>query len=215
MWRQAGSDLKALAEQFAHSRERELVRRRAEQVDVASLDMQQFMELLKELFQVRRNTMLDLELLDFYFEILFPFHYVLSRSQSNFVHIWTRSESNCCLASQGGQITRERILVLFFFCSDLAIYSVRCRLNGMLAQLTRWSLMFIRGQACACLSKHSFELHFLYSLKSYYIVVHVVHTTYTRHILVLIIFSRTRIGSFRCATGCSAVGAGRPSSTRE
>ena len=53
MWRQAGSDLKALAEQFAHSRERELVRRRAEQVDVASLDMQQFMELLKELFQVR------------------------------------------------------------------------------------------------------------------------------------------------------------------
>ena len=88
MWRQAGSDLKALAEQFAHSRERELVRRRAEQVDVASLDMQQFMELLKELFQVRRNTMLDLELLDFYFEILFPFHYVLSRSQSNFEHTY-------------------------------------------------------------------------------------------------------------------------------
>ena len=55
MWRQAGSDLKSLAEQFAHSRERELVRRSAEQVDVASLDMQQFMELLKELFQVRRN----------------------------------------------------------------------------------------------------------------------------------------------------------------
>ena len=53
VWRQAGSDLKAPAEQFAHSRERELVRRRAEQVDVASLDMQQFMELLKELFHVR------------------------------------------------------------------------------------------------------------------------------------------------------------------
>ena len=53
MWRQAGSDLKVLAEQFAHSRERELVRRRAEQVDVATLDMHKFMELLKELFQVR------------------------------------------------------------------------------------------------------------------------------------------------------------------
>ena len=67
MWRQAGSDLKALAEQFAHSRERELVRRRAEQVDVASLDMQKFMELLKELFQVRRNTMLYLEIVGFFF----------------------------------------------------------------------------------------------------------------------------------------------------
>ena len=118
MWRQAGSDLKALAEQFAHSRERELVRRRAEQVDVASLDMQQFMELLKELFQVMLKD-------NGYFE--YEFVYALPKSQ-------------------GGQITRERILVLFFFCSDLAIHSVRCRLNGMLAQLTRWTLMFIRGQ---------------------------------------------------------------------
>jgi hypothetical protein len=97
VWRAAGRDLKMLADQFAQSREREAVRRRAESVDVTSLDMQQFMELLKELFQ-------------------------------------------------GGQITRERILVLFFFCSDLSIMAVRCQLNGMLAKLTQWTLLFIRNK---------------------------------------------------------------------
>lgn len=47
---------------------------------------------------------------------------------------------------QGGQITRERILVLFFFCSDLAILAVRCKLNGLMARLTQWTLVFIRDQ---------------------------------------------------------------------
>jgi hypothetical protein len=43
-------------------------------------------------------------------------------------------------------VTRERILVLFFFCSDVAIFAVRSRISGLLAQLTQWSLAFIREQ---------------------------------------------------------------------
>ncbi len=96
-WREAGRELKSLADQFARSRERAEVLARAEAVDVRSLDMAKFMELLRGLFH-------------------------------------------------GGEITRERVLVLFFFCSDLAIRAARCKLNGMLGTLTRWSLIFIRGQ---------------------------------------------------------------------
>merc|ERR1719334_759458 len=44
-----------------------------------------------------------------------------------------------------GGITQERILVLFFFCSDLAIRAVRAGLKAVLSKLTRWSVAFLRG----------------------------------------------------------------------
>ena len=53
---------------------------------------------------------------------------------------------------QNGQITRERILVLFFFCSDVAILAIRRRASQLVAELTQWSLHFIRNQVRLFLS---------------------------------------------------------------
>jgi len=100
MWRQTGSELRALADAFQASPGRVRVRQRAEQVDVTNLDMEKFCALLKGLFE-------------------------------------------------NGQITRERILVLFFFCSDVAILAIRRRASQLVAQLTQWSLHFIRNQICS------------------------------------------------------------------
>ena len=36
-----------------------------------------------------------------------------------------------------GGVTQERVLVLFFFCSDLAVRALRAGLKGVLARLTR------------------------------------------------------------------------------
>lgn len=36
-----------------------------------------------------------------------------------------------------GGVTQERVLVLFFFCSDLAVRALRAGLRGVLARLTR------------------------------------------------------------------------------
>ena len=47
---------------------------------------------------------------------------------------------------QNGQITQERILVLFFFCSDVAILAIRQGATALVEQLTRWSLEFIKKQ---------------------------------------------------------------------
>ncbi|TRY62165.1 hypothetical protein TCAL_02108 [Tigriopus californicus] len=49
---------------------------------------------------------------------------------------------------EGGQITRERILVLFFFCSDVSILAVKHHLSGILSQLTKWTLAFIKDRIC-------------------------------------------------------------------
>ena len=45
---------------------------------------------------------------------------------------------------QDGGVTQERILVLFFFCSDLAVRAARAGLRAVLARLTRWSCSFVR-----------------------------------------------------------------------
>ena len=50
---------------------------------------------------------------------------------------------------QGGKVTRERILVLFFFCSDVAIRAIKNNSEGWLSTLTQWSLIFIKEQVCA------------------------------------------------------------------
>ena len=52
MWRQTGSELRALADAFQASPGRVRVRQRAEQVDVTNLDMEKFCALLKGLFEV-------------------------------------------------------------------------------------------------------------------------------------------------------------------
>ena len=59
------------------------------------------------------------------------------------LHVWPFNQS---VQQQGGRVTRERILVLFFFCIDVAIFAVRSRISGLLAQLTQWSILFIREQ---------------------------------------------------------------------
>jgi len=48
-----------------------------------------------------------------------------------------------------GGITQERILVLFFFCSDLAIRAVRSGLQSVVSSLTRWTVGFLRGTVAA------------------------------------------------------------------
>jgi len=48
-----------------------------------------------------------------------------------------------------GGITQERILVLFFFCSDLALRALRVGLRATLSKLTRWSVAFLRGTVAA------------------------------------------------------------------
>ena len=55
IWRQTGRDLQILADQFARSHERLLVRQLAEEVDFATLDKQKFIAMLSELFKVILN----------------------------------------------------------------------------------------------------------------------------------------------------------------
>ena len=52
VWRETGRELQALADAFARSPGRNLVRQRAEQVDVSTLDKEKFWSLLTALFEV-------------------------------------------------------------------------------------------------------------------------------------------------------------------
>ena len=72
--------------------------------------------------------------------ILFVFNFLKIFCRTPCINLFPR------LFFQNGQITRERILVLFFFCSDVAILAIRQRLTSLVAQLTQWSLEFIRNQ---------------------------------------------------------------------
>jgi len=44
-----------------------------------------------------------------------------------------------------GGVTQERLLVLFFFCSDLTIRACRAGLASLCQRITGWTLDFIRG----------------------------------------------------------------------
>jgi len=114
VWRQTGRELQVLADAFGRSPGRLLVRQRAEQVDVRTLDMDKFWSLLKALFE-------------------------------------------------NGQITQERILVLFFFCSDVAILAIRQGATALVEQLTRWSLEFIKKQICSWVQENGGWSAVLYS----------------------------------------------------
>jgi len=52
------------------------------------------------------------------------------------------------LFSDGG-VTQERVLVLFFFCTDLTIRACRAGLGWMCRSITSWSLSFIRSSVAA------------------------------------------------------------------
>ena len=51
---------------------------------------------------------------------------------------------------EGGKITRERIMVLFFFCSDVAARALELDIGGSLSlcQLFTWSIAFILDVIC-------------------------------------------------------------------
>lgn len=42
-------------------------------------------------------------------------------------------------------VTPARLLVLFYFCSDLAVRAARASLHHLMASVTSWSLAFVRG----------------------------------------------------------------------
>ena len=42
-------------------------------------------------------------------------------------------------------MTPARLLVLFYFCSDLAVRAARAGLHHLMASVTSWSLAFVRG----------------------------------------------------------------------
>ncbi|CAL8096187.1 unnamed protein product [Orchesella dallaii] len=93
-WTRAGQELRQLADAFSRSKERQSVRKRAQNLSLDSLDVDNFFQLLQELFH-------------------------------------------------GGGITRERILVLFFFCADVAIEALRRGFHQTFHQLISWSLRYI------------------------------------------------------------------------
>lgn len=47
---------------------------------------------------------------------------------------------------QGGNMTRERVLVVFFFCSDLAVIALQSHALSIFRQLMQWSTGFITGR---------------------------------------------------------------------
>uniref|UniRef100_T1J047 Homeobox domain-containing protein n=1 Tax=Strigamia maritima TaxID=126957 RepID=T1J047_STRMM len=88
-----GRDLRVLADEFARSRERCLVRERANQVDVNSVTKDNFFRLMEELFE--------------------------------------------------GGVSRSRVVVLFFFCSDVAINALRSNVVEIFHKFVSWALAFI------------------------------------------------------------------------
>ena len=53
VWRETGRELQVLADAFARSNERLLVRERAAQVDILTIDKDKFFAMMAELFQVK------------------------------------------------------------------------------------------------------------------------------------------------------------------
>ncbi|XP_013384166.1 bcl-2-like protein 1 [Lingula anatina] len=52
------------------------------------------------------------------------------------------------------RITKERILVLFFFCSDLAIKTLRACSVDYFRQLIQWSVTYITEKVCMWVEHH-------------------------------------------------------------
>ncbi|XP_070542463.1 bcl-2-like protein 1 [Ptychodera flava] len=105
VWARTGKDLRRLADDFAKTRERKEVKRKAQEVPVSEeLSYEQFRDLLSTLF------------------------------------------------SRG--MTRERILVLFFFCSDLAILMLSQNMRDFFQRIVSWSLQYISDTVCSWVRDH-------------------------------------------------------------
>ena len=50
-------------------------------------------------------------------------------------------------------ITRERIVVLFFFCTDLAILALQQDHIELFHRLVRWTLNYLKGKICMWVAK--------------------------------------------------------------
>ena len=93
-----GRDLKRIAEQFEKSKERDAIKRKAEEVNLHAIEYEGFRSLLLDLFR------------------------------------------------EG--ISRAKIIVLFFFCSDLAFRSATLGTTQRCCKLFTWSLAFIMDVVC-------------------------------------------------------------------
>ena len=93
-----GRDLRRIAEQFEKSKERESIKKRADDVNLESIRYEEFHHLLQNLF------------------------------------------------SNG--VSRERIVVLFFFCSDLAYRAATSGTFHLCRLLFTWSLTFVIDRVC-------------------------------------------------------------------
>ena len=60
---------------------------------------------------------------------------------------------------QGGRITRERIIVLFFFCSDVTIRAIKDNGEEWLSMLTQWSLIFIKDQVGSVVTRNAKSIY--------------------------------------------------------
>lgn len=47
---------------------------------------------------------------------------------------------------QGGNLTRERILVVFFFCSDVALFALQNHTVNLFCKLIQWSTDYVTGR---------------------------------------------------------------------
>lgn len=97
-----GEELRRIAEEFERSSLREMVRNRANQVNLSDITKESFTRLLKELFQ--------------------------------------------------DKITREKIVILFFFCTDVALRAAEFG-GGLVIKLMGWSFSYIINIVCDVVHK--------------------------------------------------------------
>ena len=55
---------------------------------------------------------------------------------------------------QEGGVTSERVVVLFFFCSDLAIRALQNRMRKMFDFITHWSQLYIMENFSVWVQEH-------------------------------------------------------------
>ena len=58
------------------------------------------------------------------------------------------------LFAYGGGITKERIVVLFFFCSDLAIRTLKEKMIDLFKRFIDWSCFYIVEKVAAWVRRH-------------------------------------------------------------
>ena len=64
----------------------------------------------------------------------------------------------------GDGMTRERILVLFFFCSDLAIRTLRQQAVNIFQKCLEWSQRYIIDRVCLWVQQHGGWVRMFHSL---------------------------------------------------